>query len=202
MNLFLQIFLYADVFIIGAVCSIAFRHAYAHYHSHPDSKKEQPEHSRPKDPPLAKEIRERLLAESEIRYRRILDNSAEQLSKELSGTAEKINRTIEKIATDVSSREIDNLNQLFKQYQENAASQLSSSKEQTEAYENELKTKLQTELDKERQRLSELIDNKLSDIVMSFLTEAMQHEVDLGAQSDYLIKLLEQHKDEFKQALN
>jgi hypothetical protein len=37
---------------------------------------------------------------------------------------------------------------------------------------------------------------------MAFLLEAMGREVDLGAQSDYLLKTLEQHKDEFKQAVN
>lgn len=36
---------------------------------------------------------------------------------------------------------------------------------------------------------------------MSFLSESLQHEIDLGNQTKYLLGLLEQHKAEFKQAI-
>jgi len=39
------------------------------------------------------------------------------------------------------------------------------------------------------------IDTKLTDAVTSFLNETLQHNVDLGSQTDYIIGMLEEHKD-------
>ena len=201
MNIFLQIFFYFDVFIIGALCATAARHAYAHFRPHPDSGA-KPEHPAGlKEPPLSKEVRDKLLLDSQQRYQTILDRSAEQLSKELGVTTEKINDTVKKLAAEIITKELEGFEQLFKQYQQQTVEEFDGAKSQGDAYQAELKQKLDAEAEKERQRLSELIDNKLADSVMSFLVEAMQHEVDLGAQSDYLIKLLDKHKEEFKQAI-
>jgi hypothetical protein len=38
--------------------------------------------------------------------------------------------------------------------------------------------------------------------VVSFLIETLQHDIDLGAQSAYLTKVLEEHKDDFKQGVS
>ncbi|NCU30433.1 hypothetical protein EOM57_01360 [Candidatus Saccharibacteria bacterium] len=62
--------------------------------------------------------------------------------------------------------------------------------------------KLDTEFVAERERLYTQIDTKLGDAVATFLTETLQHNVDLGAQSEYLAVMLEQHKDELKAAAN
>ena len=49
----------------------------------------------------------------------------------------------------------------------------------------------------EKQQLIAQIDTKLADAVTSFLVETLGHNVDLGAQSDYLISVLDEHKAEF-----
>lgn len=60
--------------------------------------------------------------------------------------------------------------------------------------------KLDTEFVAERNRLHAQIDTKLGDAVATFLTETLQHNIDLGAQTEYLGALLEQHKNELKAA--
>jgi uncharacterized protein YaaR (DUF327 family) len=200
MNLFLQIFIYVDVFIIGVVFATALRHAYAHFRPHPEAAHNQ---AKPQvKPSLDKEMRTELLEESAAKYRQVLEKEATKLAGELEVTAERINTTVKKLAADVVTKELEGFQQLFKDYQASASAELEGTKDQTEAYKNQLKAKMEEQVEAEKQRLIELIDNRLSDLVMSFLIEAMQHEIDLGAQADYLMKTLEDHKNEFKQALN
>ncbi len=61
----------------------------------------------------------------------------------------------------------------------------------------ELIPKLTKEIASEKQRLVQQIDTKLADAMASFLMETLQHNIDLGAQNDYLISMLEEHKAEF-----
>lgn len=61
-----------------------------------------------------------------------------------------------------------------------------------------LEEKMNAELDSERQRLLKQIDDRLADAVTSFLADTLGHNVDLGTQAEYLVHMLELHKDEFK----
>ena len=60
----------------------------------------------------------------------------------------------------------------------------------------QLETQLAEELAKKRAFLASQLETKLSDAVSSFLLEAMQHNIDLGAQAPYLSAMLEEHKAE------
>jgi len=60
----------------------------------------------------------------------------------------------------------------------------------------ELEAKLDEEMAGEKQKLVSQMETKLADAVAAFLTETLQHNIDLGAQGDYLTALLEEHKDE------
>jgi len=60
----------------------------------------------------------------------------------------------------------------------------------------ELEAKLSEEMEKKRAFMASQLEEKLSDAVSSFLLEAMQHSIDLGAQAPYLTALLEEHKSE------
>lgn len=66
----------------------------------------------------------------------------------------------------------------------------------------EMEAKLTETIKQKEDVLIKNIDTRLGDAVISFLTETMQHNVDLGAQSDYLISMLNENKDEFKKGLS
>ena len=61
----------------------------------------------------------------------------------------------------------------------------------------ELKAKMATEIEAEKQQLIKQTDTKLADAVASFLTETLGRNIDLGNQTEYLVSLLEEHKAEF-----
>ena len=199
MNIYLEIFLFVDVFIAGAALTLALSHAYAHLHPHAEVKTGP---KTPKEIQLAKEARERLLAQAEGKYRRILNDSAEQLTQDLNLTIGKISDGFKKMTDDILKQEQQGFLNIYENYKQTAQGALDTAKDQSDSFKKELKDKLEQDVEEERQRLVALIDNKLSDAIMSFLTEAMQHEVDLGAQEDYLMELLDKHKEEFKQAIS
>lgn len=68
--------------------------------------------------------------------------------------------------------------------------------------ESALEGKLDAELAAEREKLLRQIDTKLGDAVGSFLIETLGTNVDLGAQTPYLLGLLEEHKDDFKREIH
>lgn len=61
-----------------------------------------------------------------------------------------------------------------------------------------LDANLDAQLQKERQLLVDQIDTRLGDAVASFLTNSLGSNIDLGAQTPYLMQLLDSHKDEIK----
>ena len=65
----------------------------------------------------------------------------------------------------------------------------------------ELEQKLEAEMAKRRESYQAAIDTKLSDAVVSFLSDTLGQQVDLGAQTPYLLQQLEAHKEELKQEL-
>lgn len=66
----------------------------------------------------------------------------------------------------------------------------------------ELEVQLENEMVAQKDHLIAQMDTKLADVVTSFLTEVMQHEVDLGAQEEFLLAQLEEHKDELKKGFS
>ena len=64
-----------------------------------------------------------------------------------------------------------------------------------------MEQRLAEELRGKRQALARTIETKLSDTVMSFVLESLQHNADLGAQGPYLTSVLEEHKAELRKEL-
>ncbi|OYX53408.1 hypothetical protein B7Y92_03150, partial [Candidatus Saccharibacteria bacterium 32-50-13] len=58
----------------------------------------------------------------------------------------------------------------------------------------EMVDKLRADIESEKERTMADIDTKMNDAVISFLLETMQHNVDLGAQTDYILSVLEANK--------
>jgi len=199
----LQIFLLVNVFVIGVLVAVAFRHAVAHFRPTAHDTKHPgvaPVH-------LPPAVRERLLATAEHNFQIVLERSAAQLDHNLQATSIELNKQLEKLGTAI-------INDEMKRYREGldelrARTQMSIGSAQTEItkHQDDLKAKLaerQVELEAklaedmaaEKQRLTEDMNTKLADAVASFLIETLQHNVDLGAQSAYLTTMLDEHKDE------
>ncbi len=203
----LQLFLFINIFIIGALTTVALQHAYAHFRPRPKAERRaQPV------PGLSPAVRKQILEAAQADFQAVLEKSAVELQRELHGTAVSLNQRLAKTGAEVVSYEMERyrtqLADLSKQTEvaiggaekevvEHRA-ELTAMMAKKQA---ELEVKLTEDMAVEKQRLIQQMDTKLADAVASFLTETLQHNIDLGAQSQYLISMLDEHKAELSRGV-
>jgi len=209
MDLFLQIFLMINVFLIGAFTATALRHGWAHLHPHPDEKLK---HLAVPAVKLPNEVREHLLEKAQTNFQTVLDHSNAELERDLKDTVSRLNGKLEKMGAEIVADEMKryrmDLDALRRQTEANiSGAQTEISKHQTDlksridTKQAELEAKMNEEIAAEKQVLVAQLDTKLADAVASFLTETLQHNVDLGAQTSFLLSTLEEHKEELKKGI-
>lgn len=192
---FLQLFLLFDVFLMGAIAATAIRHAYAHFRPHDEEPKKG--HTPTQNGHLPPSVREHLLEEAQANFESVLNRSATELQKDLASTAAEIKKQVEKLGNEATDKELDHYKATIADLQKQTEDDIGAVDKELAESQAELKAKLAEEMAAEKQRLIQQIDTKLADAMASFLTETLQHDVDLGAQSAYLIAMLEEHKADF-----
>ena len=189
---FLQLFLILNVFIIGALSATAVRHAWAHFRpapAKPQKPVQQPVHIPP-------EIKERMLAKAQADFKAVLDRSALELENDLQRTTTGLNKQLEKLGNDVIENETQRYETMLEQLRTQAETVITTAQADINDHQTDLKAKLTSNVTAEQERLIAQIDTKIADAVTSFLTETLQHNIDLGAQTPYMLATLEEHKAE------
>ena len=191
----LEIFLILQIFIIGIVAALAWQHAREHF------KPRSPEAQQPTLPTLdltlPPDVEAHFRQASEQLFQEVLGRASTQLQRELSTTSEHINNMVSRLATEIISEELEHYRQDLAQLHQQAETDLGGMKGEMSKHEAALKAQVTQELAAEKQRLVQQIDTKLADAVGSFLSETLQHNVDLGSQTAYLVAMLEEHKADF-----
>lgn len=190
-DLLLTIFLYVDVFLVGALTVVAVQHGRAHY--------KPQQHTDPDKPHLSAEAKERMLKASEEQYQKVLEKSVGVLQRDLEHSAEQINSLVTRFAGVIVGDEMEKYRAELARLHNQAAADMSGIKQEIAGHQAEIEAAYRAELEAEKAKLIQQIDLKLGDAVGSFLVETLQHNVDLGSQGEYLIALLEEHKEDFKQ---
>lgn len=194
----LQIFLVINAFVIGGLVTVACQHAYAHFHQKKEKKEPRTiEHSAHLPPA----IRERLIAEAQRKYEVMLDKSAADLEKDLGATAEMLTSQLHKIGGKIVNDELEQYKNALRDMHVQADDAINGGRQAITTYRDEMMQKLQVEMTNEKDRLIKQIDTKLSDAVISLLIDSLQYDVDIEAQSAYLLKTLDSHKDELKKGV-
>lgn len=207
---FLQLFLLANVFAIGFLAAVAVRHAYAHFRpDRHDNERRRPAAQTVHLPPA---VKEHLLEKAAANFQRIINHSATELETDLKHTSTMLSRELEKLGQDVIRQEAERHHAMLEELRAKTVTALESTHNSIVQHQAELdtafaeqraqlETKLAEEIAAEKDRLVQQIDTKLADAVTSFLTDTLQHDIDLGAQSAYLINQLEQHKAELAKSV-
>ncbi len=199
MDIFLQIFLLVNVFLIGVGAAIGTRHLYAHYRPQPEVKKAPTPEQTVR---LSAQTREQLIKEAEDTYRATLTKTTTTLVKDLEQTATALNLDLQKVGTKIIDEQLLNFKQTLEKIHTETQVATKSATDDIVTTQAEAKLKMETEIQAEKTRLLEQIDTKLADSVVAFLIETLQHDVDLGAQTKYLTKMLEEHKADFSGRIN
>jgi len=199
----LQFGLYLNIFVIGVLAAIGARHAWAHFHP----QKEEKPHPQAPTIHLDPEVREKLLADAQNKFQAEVNHAAADLHKDLMTTVGQLSAQLDKLGQSIIADEMARYRGDLETLRKQAESCLTNAQAEINNHQNDLKTKLaeshaqlETKLNEEmaaeKERLVAQIDTKLADAVTSFLDETLQHNVDLGAQSAYLLKMLDEHKAE------
>ena len=151
---------------------------------------------------MPEEVKNQLLNETKRDYEQALNKSAAGFSHDLSTTSDKINTQIKDLSANVIANELEEYRQGLAHLREDALAGMSSVQEALAKQRQELEAQLEQEIQTEKQRRLEQLDAKLGEAVSAFLVEVLQHNVDLGAQSPYLLDMLEEHKDELKEEVS
>lgn len=200
MNIFIQFFIFLEVFVMGAIAAIAVQHAYAHFHPdkpETDEKTSTPIPARVTTAQLSPATKDRLLQESRTQFEVVLKHAAADLQSDLGISTEQINNLVKHLATEIVSAEMEHYRLRLSQLHEQADADMNGIRTEVTKHEAELKAKLTEEIAAEKQTLIKQIDAKLADAVGSFLVETLRHNVDLGNQESYLVQMLEDHKADF-----
>jgi hypothetical protein len=192
----LQTFLIINVFVLGVVAVIA----YQHFNKHIKPKQPQPEANKPlrqASYELPEHFKQRLLEESKAEFEEVLNNSSGQMQEDLKVTIGHINNLVVRLASEIVSGELERYREELSHLHEKAASEMGGISSEIAKHQAEIEATIAQEMEAEKQKLLKQIDTKLGDAVASFLLDALQHNVDLGSQSAYLVSLLEEHKGDF-----
>lgn len=205
----LQISIYFDMFILGGLVVLAVSHFYSHFISN-----KQKNHREPTQivhiPP---EVKKAMLDKSAAEFQGILNKSSDKLQRDIEITVAELNKRLERLGTEIIGTEMRRYHLDIEKLRETTETAMTGAQQQINQHQEDLKTRM---AEKQKQLEAEMtanikteqeimiknIDTKLADAVISFLTETMQHEVDLGSQSKYLIAMLDEHKDEIKKGVS
>jgi hypothetical protein len=122
-------------------------------------------------------------------------------NRDLSTTSLKINQQLEEQAGKLIQAELDKYQETFDSLRQSTSTMVGQFQEAIEKQRQELQTRLDVEMKTEKAKLMERFDKHLSAVVSSYLVEALGTEVDLGAQSKYLFRMLEDNKAALKQEI-
>jgi len=198
---FLQIFLLIDVFFIGVIAATAVRHAYAHFRPHEHESEKHPVHP-PQNGHLPPAVREQLLAKAQANFQNVLDRSAAELEHDLQATGGRISKLMEQLGTEIAGKEMERYRAELDDLRKKTEAMLSGAQAELNTHQTDLKAKIAEEAAAEKAQLLAQFDTKLADAVAAFLTETLQHNIDLGSQMGYLTSMLEEHKAELKQEVD
>jgi F0F1-type ATP synthase membrane subunit b/b' len=190
----LQVFLYLNIFLIGVLVVLAVQHAYAHFKPH----EHDAEHHRqqPEGGHLPPAVRQQLLEDAQKDFERVLRRSAAELQQDLENSSESIKKQLDKFSKGTVAGELEQYRAKIAELEKQTESVIGGMHQEITSHQDDLKAKIIEEVEAEKQRMLQQIDTKLADAVASFLSETLQHNVDLGAQSAYLMSVLEEHKSE------
>lgn len=199
-----------NILIMVILVVVAIRQAYAHAKTKVEEVEDEPKtqpRPRPEMPSLSKDIRKKLLDSSELHFQKVINRSATTLERDLKSTTSKLTRQLDKVGSEIILTEMKRYRKDLESLRRQAETIIEQAQRDIVISQGELKDELaqkqaeqelalKQEIDAQKQDLSKRINENLSDSVVAFLTESMKHEIDLGAQAEYLTNTLNQHKAE------
>ncbi len=147
---------------------------------------------------FSKEEREAIKEKIEAQLERVVKKSTKELHASLLNTANEISAKTNDTVTNLIEKETT----AYKNDLESVRSQMLDDAKRLQgsiaAQEKQLKSDLKIAIERDRQVQLDAFEQRLSDIVSSYIIESLDKSVDLGSQMKYIIASLEANKNEIK----
>lgn len=118
---------------------------------------------------------------------------------------ESINKSIDIVASRIGQVADTTVNQEFEKYtvtmealQTQSVQEFSKLQAELQKKHDELMQTFETQVAAEMEKRMDKFNEHLNDVVSSYIAESLGNNVDLGAQSMYIIRTLEEHKEDIK----
>lgn len=158
-NLWLQLFILANVFLVGVVGTVAVMHYRAHLRPEEPTKKKAL-------PMLPLDTRQRLIEEAEDDYAKVLHKSTVAFEKDLESTSTHLSEQLAKIGTAIVNDEMTRYKSELAQIRDETAKKIGSSSAEIETHQTELRSQLterQAEMDAKLAEHQTELEQKLAE---------------------------------------
>lgn len=196
-NLWLQLFILINVFLLGIVGTIAVIHYRSHLHPEEPTKKKTL-------PMLPLDVRQRLIEEAEDDYEKILHRSAISFEKDLEGTASHLSEQLAKIGSSIVDDEMTRYKSELATLRDETAKKIGSSGAEIETHQAQLRAQLaerqaamdtklaehQTELEQKLAERSAELEKEFTELQAGYAKKQAELEAQLVQQESELAATL------------
>lgn len=134
--------------------------------------------------------------QAEARYHQAIEAAAGQFGRDLDATSQMINDQIKRMSVEIISQELEQYKADIDRLRQEAATSLGQVTAAVQEERARMHQAMEAEVKAEKTRRLADFEARMGEAVSSFLLETLKHNVDLGAQSAYLMATLEEHKSE------
>ena len=127
-----------------------------------------------------------------------VDLASQRLEKSVSDGVDKLAAHVNDVAADSVAQEFDKYQASLRALNNQTVEQFAKIQTDLETQRAELLKQLQQEVLLERERRLAKFNERINNVVSSYLSETLGNRVDLGAQMPYIFEQLEKHKDDIK----
>jgi len=127
-----------------------------------------------------------------------IDVASQRLEQSVSDGVDKLAAHVNDVAADSVAQEFDKYQASLRALNNQTVEQFAKIQTDLETQRTELLKQLQDEVLLERERRLAKFNDRINDVVSSYLAETLGNRVDLGSQMPYIFEQLEKHKSDIK----
>lgn len=131
-------------------------------------------------------------------FKGITTLAARDLKERLALAVQSVDSQIQSAVNDVLSDEKRTYRESLSALREHSVEEFGDMQKQMEEYRTQLYQSFQNMVESDRQVQLQHFNDRMDDIISSYIVEALDNNIDLGSQMKYIIASLESRKDEIK----
>lgn len=139
----------------------------------------------------------RTLAQEELR--KSVEVAAEQLQRSVSESAQEIAGHINEASGEALNQELEKYRITLSELHAQAIRQFGQLQQEIDQQRTKLIGQLEEDVKKEQERRVDHFNERINEVVASYIAESLGDRVDLGAQGPYILQVLQKHKEDIKQ---